>query len=280
MMLPPSPFRRLSDISIDSLSVEVLRTGFSCLDEAMFLKKGLPELVTVAAGSSHGKSALMLQIGAHIARTAPVYMFSLEMDDRALKTRLLSQVSGIRSKDIKLGLAKRSELEKAEKELQKLNLSIEALGRTDIGTIVDHIQRYAAPNQPGLIILDYLQYLTGPTASARTYEIAYALKQLKSVAKVAGCPILMGAQLNRNYVSRGKAQEAESGFADYTPSLIDLRDSSSIEHDSDAILFISRPEQIDGSRKGEAHLSLAKNREGELGKWTIRWEGRTCSFRE
>lgn len=86
----PSPFIRIQDISVEDLSVEPLSTGFKVLDDNLFLKEGRPELVVVGAGTSHGKSAFMLQLAANVSQKGPVPFFSLEMDERDIKARLLA----------------------------------------------------------------------------------------------------------------------------------------------------------------------------------------------
>jgi replicative DNA helicase len=236
------PFTKISDVSIESLRVEPLKTGFHTLDEHYVLKARRPELVVVGAGTSHGKSAFMVQVASHVAQGGPVFVFSLEMDERDIKARLLAPRAQIPLQDIVAGKAQGQRLRDAALGLNNLQLYLCCNGRRDVHyitqTAYDEARTLGAPH---LVVVDYLQLVKGPNKPTRTAEIAEILGVLKEMAKTLKCPVLIGSQLNRNCERRGKEIEMDKGLADYTPMKSDLMDSGSIEHDADVIMFISPP---------------------------------------
>jgi replicative DNA helicase len=277
----PSPFTKVSDVSIDNLQVEPLDTGLSVLNEHLVLKKDRPELVVVGAGTSHGKSAFMAQASASIAKSEPVFMFSLEMDERDIKARLLAPIAKTPLSDILGGKGNKSALKTAHSQLDHLQLYICCNGKRDVNYIsqsaYDGAKRYG---KPGLIVCDYLQLMRGPTKNTRTAEIAEILGTLKELAKGLKCPVLIGSQLNRECERRGKQIELKKGIGDYRPIKSDLMDSGSIEHDADVIMFISRQYVYDRTRPGEADFIIAKNRNGKLYNGILGFKGEYCSFYE
>lgn len=276
---PPSAFTKIGDISIKGLKISALPSGFRTLDQHYVLKKNRPELVVVGAGTSHGKSAFMVQIAANVARTGPVFVFSLEMDERDIKSRLLSPMARVPLRDIQSGDGDEEKLVKAEQKLQGLPLYICTNGRRDIHyitqTCYEGVKLYG---QPQMVIIDYLQLLRGPVKPSRTAEIAEILGIIKELAKGLKCPIIMGSQLNRECERRGKLIEQQKGVGDYKPIKSDLMDSGSIEHDADVIMFISRQHVYDRQRPGEADFIIAKNRNGKLYDGVFDFQGDFCAF--
>lgn len=278
----PSPFTKISDISLELLKIHPLPTGFRILDRHLVLKQGRPELVVVGAGTSHGKSAFMLQVAAEISKSHPVFVFSLEMDERDIKARLLADKLSQPLDQIMEGRIPLSRLTGADDEFKKMNLHLCTNGRREIQYIQSSSYDLAKQEgRPGLIVVDYLQLMRGPVKGTRTAEIAEILCGLKSLAKEMGCPVLIGSQLNRSCERRGKQLEMETGQADYTPMKSDLMDSGSIEHDADVIMFLSRHYVYDQeTRPNSADFIIAKNRNGKIGKWVLDFCGTTCSFKE
>lgn len=275
-----SPFRTLKDISLESIEVTPLKSGFNILDQHRLFKKGRPELIVVGAGTSHGKSAFMMQIASNVAKTHPVFVFSLEMDDRDIKARLLSPASRVKLDDVVNKRYNAVEMAKAAASLDQLKLNVCTNGRKDINYIADMCHTHAKPTSPALIVVDYLQLIKGSSRNTRTAEIGQILGDLKDLARELECPVLIGSQLNRECERRGKRVEFETGQADYRPMKSDLMDSGSIEHDADVIMFISRQYVYDQTRPSEADITIAKNRNGRIGSFKLGWDGDHCQFLE
>ena len=84
-----------------------------------------------------------------------------------------------------------------------------------------------------LIIIDYLQLMSGSSNSrndGRVQEISEITRGLKGIAKELNIPIIALSQLSRQVEQR----------EDKRPQLADLRESGTIEQDSDVVMFIFR----------------------------------------
>ncbi len=277
----PTPFTRVGDIKTDSLVITPLPTGIKPLDDNLVLKAGRPELIVVGAATSHGKSACMLQVAAEVAKTGPVFIFSLEMDERDIKARLIAPRAHTSLQDIMKGYGNKTRIREAQEEIEQLQLYVCCNGRRDVNYISQMAYEGAkAYGIPKLIVCDYLQLMRGPTKATRTAEIADILGSLKELAKALKCPVFIGSQLNRECERRGKRIAIEKGVGDYRPIKSDLMDSGSIEHDADVIIFISRQYVYDRTRPGEADLIIAKNRNGKLYDGKLEFKGEYCTFYE
>ena len=105
----------------------------------------------------------------------------------------------------------------------------------------------------GLIIVDYLQLMSSHSRTEnRQQEVAEISRSLKLLAKELEIPVIAVSQLNRNPETR----------ADKRPQLSDLRESGSIEQDSDIVMFIHRDDSDDPTVKGKADIIVAKHRNG------------------
>lgn len=265
--------RYLDDASI----IDGLPTGFADLDNKLLgLRPG--QLVTIGARPGMGKTAFALNIATHVARQArPVLFFSLEMSGEEVTDRLLSSLAGVPLQSFatgKLSDASWKRLHGAVSELSALPIDVDdnpALTVLDIRAKARRVK--AARKGLGLIVVDYVQ-LMGAGAGAR-YENRQALvseisRSLKVLAREIDCPVVALVQLNR---------ELEKRF-DKRPQLADIRESGSVEQDSNVVLFLYRDEVYDDESrdKGVAEVIIAKNRSGPTGKVRLTWQGEYTRF--
>jgi replicative DNA helicase len=227
-----------------------LATGFSDLDQRM---GGLQpsDLIIVAGRPSMGKTALATNIAYHVAQTyrrdpdseaavdgAVVGFFSLEMSAEQLATRIISEQAYIPSERIRRGRIESEEFDRiveVSQELQNLPLYIDQTGGITVAQLAARARRLKRQRDVGLIVVDYLQLLSGSSrraAEGRVQEVSEITTGLKALAKELHVPVLALSQLSRQVEQR----------EDKRPQLADLRESGSIEQDADVVLFVFREE--------------------------------------
>ncbi|MFO8022695.1 MAG: DnaB-like helicase C-terminal domain-containing protein, partial [Perlabentimonas sp.] len=139
-------------------------------------------------------------------------------------------------------------------------------------------RRLKAQYDVGIIIIDYLQLMTGPNDSkgSREQEVSTISRSLKAIAKELDVPIIALSQLNRSVETRGGNKR---------PQLSDLRESGAIEQDADMVLFIHRPEyygfeedEEGNSLLGVAEIIVAKHRNGAVGDIKLRFRKEQAKF--
>jgi replicative DNA helicase len=242
-------------------------TGFYELDDLLggFQKS---DLIIVAARPSMGKTAFALTLArnAAIDNKVPVGIFSLEMSTMQLVIRMLCAEGRLNAHLVRTGKLPMDEGAKLSRNAHKL---IEAPVYVDdspsqsILEIRAKARRLKAEKNIGMIIIDYLQLMTGPAkAESREREISHISRSLKALAKELNIPVIALAQLNR-------AVEART---DKRPQLSDLRESGSIEQDADVVIFLNRPEyygilkdESGNSNEGVAEVIIGKQRNGPIG---------------
>jgi len=270
------PERHLSDIHLDTLRVEVLDSGFYSLNEHAILKTSSPELIIVGARPSMGKSALMFQIAEQVAnKNKPTLVFSLEMDNEQIARRLLSKRTGIPISIIASGKADKELLRKEQELMKKDPLYFIDKGGLGLHEIMQHSidvnRRYGL----GLIVIDYLQLIKKEKGHSTNDEIGAITCELKKLAKDLKVPIIVGSQLSRSNEYRG------SHGGKYEPMLSDLRDSGNIEQDADIVLLMHRPSYYDiNEDPEEAHIIIAKNRNGQTGTIKMKYCSAMTKFKD
>ena len=242
-------------------------TGFVKFDE---MTGGLHEgeLVILAARPSMGKTALAMNMAQHIA-THPsvrktVAVFSLEMSKEALLTRMICAAARVDQSKFRAGYLNKEErrrLQISAADLVEAPLFIDDTAGVNLMDIHAKLRRLKAEHGLGLVVVDYLQLMSGRGRHEnRTQEVSYLSRGLKLMAKELSVPMLVLSQLNR-------APETRPG--DHVPQLSDLRESGSIEQDADLVGFIYREETYKPDRedlRGLADLIIAKQRNGPIGK--------------
>jgi replicative DNA helicase len=228
------------------------------------------ELIIIAARPSMGKTAWAINIAENAAVRGGkvVAVFSLEMSKESLLRRMLASQALVNSKAIQTGMLMSDDRAKLVSGLEKLMESKIFIDDTPGITLAEmRAKARRLKQQQGqldLIVIDYLQLMTGSNSNAkgfenRTQEVSAISRGLKALAKEMKVPVVALSQLSRASEQRG---------GDKKPLLSDLRESGSIEQDADVVCFIHREEYYDRENedlKGKAEIIIAKQRNGPTG---------------
>lgn len=275
------------------------------------------DLIILAGRPGMGKTSLVTNIAFNTAQRyvddtvrdgiahersvgAPVAFFSLEMSADQLATRILAEQSNISSEALRMGKISREDFQSlsfASQRLAELPLYIDDTPGLTIAGLRTRARRLKRRHNIGLVIIDYLQLLTGSGRATdnRVNEISEISRGLKTLAKELSVPVIALSQLSRAVESR----------EDKRPMLSDLRESGSIEQDADMVWFVFRedyyhkatepkyPTETDGPEvhtkfemwrekmeqiTGLSELIVAKQRHGATGKVRLKFEARITKF--
>ena len=284
-------------------------TGLRDLDK---LLGGLhpSDLVVLAGRPSMGKTALATNIAFNAAYTfqekggkegAVVGFFSLEMSAEQLAARVLSEQTNISSDRMRKGELHNDEFDRlvpASQTLHSLPIFIDDTPALSVSQLRTRARRLKRQHGLDLIVVDYLQLMSasaGTRPENRVQEISEITRGLKSVAKDLKVPVLALSQLSRAVESRDPPR----------PLLSDLRESGTIEQDSDVVMFIYREQYYierqkpspradedadkfasrqqrweDNLRNAEnlAEVIVAKQRHGPIGNVTLQFTGTYTRF--
>lgn len=264
----------------DDSRITGLASGFTQLD---LILSGLnkSDLILLAARPGMGKSAFALNIAANVGIKNPdlsVAVFSLEMSNEQLVSRMLCSDAMIPNNKLRTGHLEKEEWSKLAVTAQRLagtNIFLDDTAGISVSQIKAKVRRL---KNLGLIIIDYLQLMTSSTRiENRVQEISQMTRNLKIMAKELDVPVICLSQLSR-------AAEQRQG---HRPMLSDLRESGSIEQDADSVLFLFREEYYadaeesngaDDSTRNTAICIVAKNRHGSTGDVMIGWQGEYTRF--
>ncbi len=291
-------------------------TGFRDLDNKLGgLHKS--DLIIIAGRPSMGKTALGTNIAFNCAIKyqeekdefenkkiidgGKVAFFSLEMSSEQLATRILAEqtkISGDKMRKAELNKNDFNKIAKTSSELENLNLIIDDNPVLTIPTLRARARRLKRLHDINLIIIDYLQLMSSSSNNrndGRVQEISEITRGLKSIAKELNIPIIALSQLSRQVEQR----------EDKRPQLSDLRESGTIEQDSDVVMFIYREsyylERLEPIRKSEeddlkynervsrwqqltndnynkAEIIIAKQRHGPIGSIKMHFDANYTKF--
>ena len=263
-------FERIEELQSSPGSVTGVPTGFPDLDNLTAgFQKG--DLIIVAGRPSMGKTALAMNFAQHAAidKEVPVAVFSLEMSKESLVQRLLCSEGRVDAGRLRRGRLQDDEYARLATAAGHLNTAPIWIDDTPAITALElraKARRLASEVDLGLIIVDYLQLMSGPSnADNRQQEISAISRSIKAVAKELNVPVVALSQLSR----------APEQRTDKRPVLADLRESGAIEQDADLVLFVYREEVyrrpddlIDDSGEsieGKTELIIGKQRNGPTG---------------
>ncbi|MGE5512007.1 MAG: replicative DNA helicase [Bacteroidota bacterium] len=285
-----------------------IATGLRDLDGKM---GGLQpsDLIIIAGRPSMGKTSLATNIAFNVAKAykaekqadgtdkvldgAVVGFFSLEMSAEQLATRILSEQSEIPSEKIRRGMIDEEEFKRlvhVSQQMSTLPLYIDQTGGLSIAQLAARARRLKRQKGLGLLVVDYLQLLTGSSrraAEGRVQEVSEITTGLKALAKELNVPIIALSQLSRQVENR----------EDKRPQLADLRESGSIEQDADVVMFVFREEYYvertkpqEGTAEfqdwmakmalisGKAEVIIGKQRHGPVGIVQLQFDSNVTRF--
>jgi replicative DNA helicase len=255
-------FDRLNEMHSNSDKLRGIPTGFKDLDR---LLAGLQnsDLLILAARPSMGKTTLVMNIAHHVAAKEgiPVGFFSLEVSKEQLIDQLLAIESGIDSWKLRTGALDDDDfprINEAMAELSEAPLYIDDSALTNVMEMRTKARRLQAEHGLGLIVIDYLQLISGGARSleGRQQEVSEISRGLKGLARELNVPVVALSQLSRAVESRNPP----------VPQLSDLRDSGSIEQDADVVAFIYRPWYYDKQAdENITEVMIKKHRNGPIG---------------
>lgn len=235
-------------------------------------------LMILAARPAMGKTALAINLAENICfkNNIPTGVFSLEMSAEQLVHRIICSHSQVESDKIKMGSLNGIEYQRIVEtvnEVQDHLLVIDDQPGISINDLRARARRMKENYNIGFLVVDYLQLLSGSSAhkasESRQVEISEISRNMKNLARELNIPILCLSQLSR------KVEERQG----HRPMMSDLRESGSLEQDSDLIMFLLRREYYDPMDKpGMAELIVAKNRHGGIGSVNLSFRKEIAQF--
>jgi len=250
-------------------------TGFIDLDR---LLSGMQpsDLLIVAGRPGSGKTAFILSAAKNAAQKHKqhVAIFSLEMSNEQLVQRIIAQETGIDSQRLRTGQLDPDEWPLFAQAIEVLSDTIIFLDDTPSLTPLQlrtKCRRLHMEFQLDLVLVDYIQLMSsGIRSENRVQEVSYISRNLKMLARELNVPVLAAAQLSRAIEQR----------QDKEPQLSDLRESGSLEQDSDIVMFIHRPELYDQDtlKKNLAQIKVSKHRNGPVGTIELVFRSQIAKF--
>lgn len=258
------------EVAKNNKGISGITSGLASLDELTGgWQKG--NMITLAGRTAMGKSAIALGLlrNAFLAGHSVAY-FSLEMTGEELMNRLLSMEAfhscneTISTSQISKGNLSTREsniIKHCSQIFESDRLQIDDSSSLTIQEFRSKAISLKSKKKTELIVLDYLQLMTGDKGGNREQEVGSISRSIKQLAKELAIPIIALAQVNR----------AVEGKADKRPGLADLRESGSIEMDSNIVMFAYRPhyygilhDENGNSTEASADLIISKNRNGPV----------------
>ncbi len=258
-------FDRLDELHKNKGALRGIRTGWTDLDKKT---SGLQrsDLIVLAARPAMGKTTLVGNLVQNVAsfEKEAVLFFSLEMSKDQLVDRMLAAEAGVDAWRIRTGDLNDEDFEKlghAMGSLSETPIFIDDTPGISVLEMRTKARREANKHPLGLIVVDYLQLMTGAGRGNdfnRVQEISEISRGLKLIARELNVPVVALSQLSRSVEQR----------PDKIPQLSDLRESGSIEQDADIVMFIYREDYYnpETDRQHITDLIIAKHRNGPTGR--------------
>jgi len=274
-------------------------TGLTDLDDRLGgLHKS--DLVIIAGRPSMGKTALATNIAFNAAnkilkdgKKSSIAFFSLEMSSEQLSTRILAEQAKVKSNDIRRGRISEEQFDKfieTSKNISELPLYIDETPAISIAALSNRARRIKRKYGLDMVVVDYIQLMSATNfKEGRVQEISEITQGLKALAKELSVPVLALSQLSRAVEQRD----------DKKPQLADLRESGSIEQDSDVVMFVyreayylerkePRPATVEHAEwqakmnevSNLAEIIIGKQRHGPTGNIMLEFEAMFTKFKD
>jgi replicative DNA helicase len=231
------------------------------------------DFIIIGARPSVGKTALALNMAAHIAfkHNIPIAIFSLEMTYRSLAERLISGAAQVDGNKMRSGHITLDDFRRIRDTLGifcDAPFFIAEIPNKELHQLRSQARKLRSKEGVQIIFIDYLGLIVHENSKLPRYEqIGEISRSLKGLARELDIPVVALCQLNRDMEKTGHAQQ---------PTLANLRDSGSIEQDADLVMFLHRKPPAKDKKGGEeepisniegipTELIIAKQRNGPVG---------------
>jgi len=269
-------FERLEEFMKRGAKYRGIPTGFIDLDNKLAGMNNT-NLLILAARPGIGKTTFALNLALNVAlkEKITVGFFSLEMSKEELVDRLLVAQADIDAWRLKTGRLSDEDfrrLTEAMGELSEAPIFIDDTPGASIIEMRTKARKLKIEKGLRLLIVDYLQLASGGRFfESRVQEVSFVSQGLKNLARELKIPVLAISQLSRAVEQRGSKK----------PQLSDLRESGSIEQDSDVVMFLYQEEESEDlldQNKRLVKLLIAKHRNGPVGEIDLMFRGDRVKF--
>lgn len=258
------------DFYFKEREIAPINLGFDRLDNLLGGLEG-GDMIVIGARPAVGKSAFVTQITANLAKQGKkVGFYNLEMQERQVYERFIVNISGIGLTRLRRATQflgdEKQKFDNANNYLESTNnIMISTTGSKTVSEIKAECKHMSYD----VIIIDYLQLLKAETTyrGNRAAEVGEISRAIKSMAMELNVPVVALSQLNR--LSEGKSTKE--------PTMAELREAGNIEQDASVIMLLWNSDEKDNTIKG---CKIEKNRQGECGKITLKFNGNTMNFTE
>lgn len=264
--------KKKAEVKRSEGEVTGINTGFGRLN---YFTSGFQseEFIILAARPAVGKSAFAMNLALQICKNnkegkAGVAIFSLEMSNEQLVSRMLSAESMVDNRLIRNGNLTANDwrdIDAASKVLNSYQLFFDDTASAKVNDIRAKCRKLKQEGKLDFVIIDYLQLITESGQRANRQEnVAEISRGLKLMARELKIPVLALSQLSRDVEKRG----------DKVPVLADLRESGSIEQDADIVMFMYSLEDFEDI----IEVDIAKNRQGQTGRFKLKFHKSQSKF--
>lgn len=263
-----------------AMTGEKVRTIPTPFRDLNFITGGLHsgEMITLAGRPGTGKTALALNVASSAMFAGNrVGIFSLEMSQESLAERLCAATMSINAQAFRTRNFNHGELlliQEFQNCADTMPAKIFDSPRVDPDLIRAECRKWKRQEGLDLVVIDYLQLIQSTSTKReqnREREVAEISRSIKQLAIELDLPIILLAQLNRSVETR----------EDKSPRLSDLRESGSIEQDSDMVWFLSPWNTANaGIPVVDVKLTVAKSRSSATGHVMLRYVRRFLRFDE
>lgn len=273
-------------LALDNLPLQQLATSDVYWDEIVSIESvGAKQVYDLTIPETHNfvandicvhNTSFAMGIARNIAQKLPVAIFSLEMSKEQLVQRMLASEAGIESNYLRTGRISQNQwepLSHALGTLSELPIYIDDTANQTVMQMRSQVRRLQAERggKLGLVLIDYLQLMEGSGSENRVQEISRITRSLKGLGRELNVPIVALSQLSRGVEARTNKR----------PMMSDLRESGSIEQDSDVVIMLYRDEYYnpDSPDRGIAEIIITKHRNGPTGVVKLLFDPQFTRFR-